>query len=324
MTQAIAGLRCAPKGNQHARRRQMASMKIVHFVDHDRIQKKFFLKHTGKGRWEWYSQLNQPSGIWGNTEDDAVDKGRGTWSGFDGFAIEEQKKGPSKPRVLVCTALFGLALAGAWALAIRHRAEVQTAEFATPVDNASWLPETSRYDEEAAHIPEGARLTTMIPEDEPISEQASNMRLGSSFEMYPDDKTSIVIKGGALVSKVGDIEKRALFRSWDYLYEDAKFTKPLKKWGPSLTSGQLLVERDSFKSSFEGVYAQNSFIAEPFGKRFVLVTLDPAKGHRLCYLRTREGNVFTGGLAGTRAEVGGMIIEKGAKGWHLAEAETSK
>lgn len=195
----------------------------------------------------------------------------------------------------------------------------------SPLDDSSWLPKNSRYSEEAGRIPEGAELVTMIPKDEPLS-QKGTMKITENFELYPDpeNRTAVSISGGALVSKVGEVEKKAIFRDWDFLYEDSAFTKPMTKWGPCLTSGQLLVERSAFTNSAEGVFARNFFVAESFGDRYVLITLDPAKGHRLCYLQSRGGHVFTGGLAGTRAEVDGRTLEKRADGWHLAKVETRK
>ena len=123
------------------------------------------------------------------------------------------------------------------------------------------------------------------------------------------------VKEGKLVSKLGDIEKRATFGSWAYVYSGPD-KKKVVGWGPCLTSGEVLVPHIFVAGPPRDELVENSFLAEDFGTAYTLIKLDSSQKHRLCVLYRPpqpKGIMMIGrmGLSG-KAEVGGKctISEK--------------
>jgi hypothetical protein len=194
------------------------------------------------------------------------------------------------------------------------------------LDQWSWLPKTTKHDAEIAQIPPNAEIGFSIPKDEPLDAESVGfgMRVDPYGNMTPVDKGSYVVKGGALVSKLGSIEKKAKWGDWDFVYEDASHTKKAG-WGPSLTSGEILLPRKWFLDPPTDRFVQNSFEIESFGDDYVLIHLDPTKGHRLCFMKIGSSNKQqTAAFIGSKAEVNGKVFERKADGWYSGNTRLSE
>jgi len=55
-----------------------------------------------------------------------------------------------------------------------------------------------------------------------------------------------------------------------------------------------------------------------------LIHLDPAKGHRLCFLMVGRIQLPTAGYIGTKAEVDSRVLERKADGWYLGSKRMSR
>jgi hypothetical protein len=186
------------------------------------------------------------------------------------------------------------------------------------LDKSSWLPKTSKHDAEVAQIPKNTQILFFIPKDEPLDAESVGygMKIDPYFNMTPIDKKSYIVKGGALVSKLGPIEKKAKWGDWDFVYEDASHTKKAG-WGECLTSGEILLPRNWCEEAPPTNFiVQNSFEIESFGDDYVLIHLDPTKGHRLCFIRSGVSQAPTAGYIGSKAEVDGKTLERKADGWY--------
>jgi hypothetical protein len=185
------------------------------------------------------------------------------------------------------------------------------------LDKWSWLPKTTAHDLEAAGIPADARLRHYIPEDDPIDAGSDGGWGGiDTFGNFvPKDRDSYVVKGGSLVSSIGGIERRAKFSDWDVIYADAD-RKQRAGWGHCLTSGELIVERQAFPDPPANLYVQNHFAIETFGPTLLLITLDPARKHKLCFMESGGGQPITAGFVGSKADVADIELERRADGWY--------
>ena len=181
-------------------------------------------------------------------------------------------------------------------------------------DSLSWL-KTNKYDKDLSEISEDSEVEYEIPHDEPLDSKGTG-KIDTYGNFTPIDKKSYQITGGALVSTLGTIKKKAKFKDWDFVYEDTTRTKK-GGWGPLLVHGEMIVPKSLFSSQLSYV-SQNSFEAESFGEKYVLIRLDSTKGHRLCFWELPDGSRFaTVGIIGTKVEVGGNIVERKADGWYL-------
>ena len=203
---------------------------------------------------------------------------------------------------------------------------VDSAKPNATTDNSkwSWLPKAPQNDAEAATIPSGSDPSYELLKEDPLGFKGIT-KLTSSFGSYPADRTSFSITGGTLATTVGGVSRKAKMRDWDYLYEDAAFLKSTIEWGPCATDGELLLPRSAFENTPTDRYASNYFAAEAFGDRFVLVKLDPAKGHRLLIqgLGSGEGANFTAGYIGSKVQVGNRVLERKADGWYQGKKKVS-
>jgi ankyrin repeat protein len=187
----------------------------------------------------------------------------------------------------------------------------------TRLDDWSWLPGTGKHDSEVALIPKDSPVQFSIPENEPLKTDSGGGwgGISSDGEFVPRDKKSYFVRGGALVSKVGPVERKAKWGDWDFVYSDAELKKHAA-WGNALTSGELILPRIVFLNVPTNKFVQNSFEIESFGNRFVLIRLDPAKGHKLVFLKNGNSLIATAGYIGSKAEVGGKILERKPAGWY--------
>lgn len=189
----------------------------------------------------------------------------------------------------------------------------------------SWLPTTAKHNEEIAQIQKDFSISFSIPPNEPLKTDSGGGWGGVSAtgEFVPKDKNSYFVRGGSLVSKVGPVERKAKWGDWDFVYTDAGL-KQHAGWGNALTSGELILPRELFLNIPTDKFVQNSFEIESFGERFVLIRLDPAKGHKLVFLKLGDSQLPTAGYIGSKAEVGGKILERKADGWYSGTTRMSK
>jgi hypothetical protein len=193
----------------------------------------------------------------------------------------------------------------------------------TKLDEWSWLPGSSKHEADVAQISKDAELELFIPKDDPLASKSVGWgKVGTAFNFIPTEKKSYVVSGGALVSKIGAIEKKAKWGDWDFV-QDAAHPQHVS-WGHSLTSGEVLLPRAIFVSIPTDAVVQNSFEIEAFGDTYVLIRLDPAKGHRLCFLQVGRLQLPTAGYVGTKAEVDGKILERKTDGWYLSSKKMSQ
>lgn len=187
----------------------------------------------------------------------------------------------------------------------------------------SWLPASHGHDAELAQLPKDADFQMYIPKDEPLATKSTGWgKVGASFEFLPIEKKSYEVLGGTLVSKVGAIEKKAKWGDWDFVYESARKEQiPRPHWGYCLTSGEVLLPRTVFLSPPSDAYVENSFEIESFGDSYVLLHLDPAKAHRLCFLQAGRLQLPTAGYIGTKAEIGGKILLRKNDGWYSSNVK---
>ena len=199
------------------------------------------------------------------------------------------------------------------------------AKSAMQLDEWSWLPMTPTHDEEVSKIPKDAAINFSIPENEPVRTDSGGGwgGISSSGEFVPRDKKSYFVRGGALVSMVGPVKRKAKWGDWDFVYADADL-KQHAGWGNALTSGELILPRNQFLNIPADKFVQNSFEIESFGDRFVLIRLDPAKGHKLVFLKSGDSQIPTAGYIGSKAEVGGEILERKSDGWYAGTTRRSK
>jgi hypothetical protein len=193
------------------------------------------------------------------------------------------------------------------------------------LDKWSWLPKTTKHDAEVAQIPKGAEVGFSIPKDEPLDAESVDygMKIDPYGNLTPIDKKSYIVKGGAFVSKLGPIEKKAKWGDWDFVYEDVSHTKKVG-WGECLTSGEILLPRNWCEEAPTNFIVQNSFEIESFGEDYVLIHLDPTKGHRLCFIKSGGARAPTAGYIGSKAEVDGKTFERKADGWYSGTTRVSR
>jgi hypothetical protein len=193
------------------------------------------------------------------------------------------------------------------------------------LDMWPWLSKTSKHDAEVAQIPKNTQIEIFIPKDEPLNAESVGygMKIDPYGNLTPIDKKSYIVKGGALVSKLGPIEKKAEWGDWDFVYEDASHTKKAG-WGECLTSGEILLPRNWYGGVPTNFIVQNSYEIESFGDDYVLIHLDPTKGHRLCVFKSGVPHALTAGYIGSKAEVDGKTLERKADGWYSGTTRVSR
>jgi hypothetical protein len=195
---------------------------------------------------------------------------------------------------------------------------------APKLDKWSWLPQTHQNDAAAAQIPQGATISFFIPENEPLDTKSNGWGgISSTGEFVPTDKKSYTVKGGALEATIGPIVKKAHWGDWGFVYADEAHSQKVG-WGNSLTSGDLLLPKKVFLDPPADRFVQNSYEVEPFGNDYVVIHLDPAKGHRLCFMKVNGGTFPTAGYLGSKAEVGGNVLTRKADGWYLGNRQVSQ
>lgn len=193
------------------------------------------------------------------------------------------------------------------------------------LDKWSWLPASHAHDAEAARIPKDAVSSFFIPPDDPLTTGSEGGWGGiDTFGNFtPTDRKSYVVKGGSVVSQLGPVERKAKFGDWDVFYADAGRQKRAG-WGNCLTSGEVLLPREAFADPAPDLYGQNSFAIETFGPTYLLIRLDPARKHKLCFLERGGGQALTAGILGSKADVGGRVLERRIDGWYDGDVRYSR
>lgn len=193
------------------------------------------------------------------------------------------------------------------------------------LDKWSWLPRATTHDAAASSIPKDAAVSYRIPEEDPLDAKSEGGWGGIDADgnFVPTDKKSYVVKSGTLISSLGSIQKSAKFGDWDIVYADPERTKRFG-WGHCLTSGEILMPRDAFTDPPADLFVKNSFEVETFGDDFVLIRLDPAKKHKLCFMKSGRADLSTVSYLGTNAEVGGQVLERKADGWYAGAKRVSE
>lgn len=185
----------------------------------------------------------------------------------------------------------------------------------------SWLPASAANSAEVAAIPAGANLALFIPETQPRKTHSEAPGgIDENLNFVPTVRRSLVVDGGALVSKLGPITKNAHWGDWNEAWSDPSH-KSRFGWGYCVTAGEVILPRSAFEHQPSNRYAQNAYEIQPFGDKFVLIRLDPAKAHRLCWL---DGGGTTAAWIGSKAEVNGNVLERRADGWYLGTLRMSK
>ncbi|HEY0685594.1 MAG TPA: hypothetical protein VGD45_24865 [Steroidobacter sp.] len=200
-----------------------------------------------------------------------------------------------------------------------------------PLDKWSWLPRSTTHDEEASAIPKDAAVFYQIPKDDPLKAKSGGEtdtgggwgRIDTQGNFVPTDKQSYVVQGGTLISSLGTIQKHAKYGDWDVVYANVERTERVG-WGHCLTSGEILMPRNAFGEPPASMFVQNSFAVETFGADFVLIRMDPAKKHKLCFMQTGSSDVSTVSYIGTSAEVEGRVLERKADGWYFGKKRVSE
>ena len=192
----------------------------------------------------------------------------------------------------------------------------------TQLDKWSWLPNNTKHDAELTQIPSDAKFRVYFPKDAPLDIKTGWGKMTSNGEFMPSDKTDVTVKGGSFNSQIGPIEKNAKWGDWSFIYADASMKEPVA-WGVCLTNGEIIIPKSYFQSP-TNYYVQNSFEIESFGESNVLIHIDPAKGHKLCFMKLSNGLPTTAGFIGTKAEVDGKIFERKADGWYLGATKMSE
>jgi len=181
--------------------------------------------------------------------------------------------------------------------------------------DVTWPPRSHKNDQEASQIPADAKVGYNIPRSDPMTQQGTG-----GIDTYGNfvPREGFEITGGSLISTVGPVKRTAKFGSWAWVYKDAAKAKK-HGWGPCLTSGEIIVAKSDLLSPAMQGLGDNRFEVEDLGDRYFIIRLDPAKGHRLCILRTPSGNVFTAGFQGTRVDCQGQVVQRRADGWYVGD-----
>ena len=196
---------------------------------------------------------------------------------------------------------------------------------AAKLDKWSWLPASTRYSAEADSIPKGTQASFHIPREDPLNFKSDGGwgGLDTHGNFVPTDRKSYTVKGGTLISSLGSVQRSAKYGDWDIVYSDVQRTKRAG-WGHCLTSGEILMPRLAFGDPPSDMFVQNSYEVEPFGDAFVLIRLDPAKQHKLCFMTNGNSDLSTVYYLGTRAEVGGKVLERKSDGWYAGAVRVSE
>jgi len=205
-------------------------------------------------------------------------------------------------------------------------------------------PRTGENDQIASTLTQSDTLSHSISQNESV--QYSGFLTLNGRTPIPA-QSSINVSGGVFVSKVGIVEKKARFGSWDYIYTDSSCSTVVG-YGPCLTEGDVIVSALCESHPPRDRFVENSFEAVDFGQSLTLIHLDAAKGHRLCLMLgssyfddgrrwfgtatkaihsaqiygrcdQTEGeyvNVLTAHYAGARVLLHGVSLERRIDGWY--------
>jgi hypothetical protein len=197
-----------------------------------------------------------------------------------------------------------------------HKANEQPERAPAQLSKWSWLPSSEAHAAEVGRIPQGAKYSLYIPEETPLKTHSEAPGgIDSYLNFVPTVKKSLVVDGGTLVSELGPVRKTAKWGDWAEVWKDSSRSVRVG-WGYCVTSGEIMLPRSVFEAPPPDKFVQNAFEIEPFGDGNVLIRLDPAKGHRLCFFEGDNGKLATAGWVGSKAEVSGKVLERRADGWY--------
>lgn len=206
-------------------------------------------------------------------------------------------------------------------LVLRAKASLSQNE---SIDEWSWIPSTASHDLEVAKIPHDATVRLSIPQDRPLATRSNGWARIDIYSVFqpldkafkPLSKDIYAVLGGDLVTDLGDVKKTASFGSWDFVQWDD--SSPYPYWSHSLTSGEVILPNKTLLRPNDLV-SNNFYAVEKFGPQFILITIDPSKGHRLTWLKIGRLQIPTPGFIGSKAEIAGKIYECRREGWYLGE-----
>jgi hypothetical protein len=171
----------------------------------------------------------------------------------------------------------------------------------------SWPPRFGRHDTVATVIPQNARpLINMA-----VSTENATQVLGADGRFWPREGDY----SGTCTTSAGELKKTAKVTDFGFLWEDESKSKKVG-WAYVVTEGELLVPVELFRKPPTRAYVENSYECEDFGDKYILVRLDPAKGHRLHIVDRGQGYWVTAGFVGTTAHVAGAALKRRQDGWY--------
>lgn len=161
-------------------------------------------------------------------------------------------------------------------------------------------------------LPAGASVSYQIPQSDPLTTQGDG---GMDFNGNFVPKEGYKVTGGALNSVLGESTYIAKFGDWAKGYSNSQKTEELG-WGHCLTSGEFVVARQTMQEPPIQGNIDNYFACESLNTDLLLIKLDPAKGHRLCFVQRDGGQIFTPGFSGTKVDYNGAVVVKMDDGWY--------
>jgi hypothetical protein len=152
-----------------------------------------------------------------------------------------------------------------------------------PAAPTEWPPRLHRLDERAASLPASAALEWKIDSDKPLG-WSGNMNLKDRRFLPVSGRFEV--EGGVLVSRLGNMVKRATFGAWAPVRKSAVDPETIG-WGPCLVKGEVIVPNVFLAKESAGVWVENRYEVEDLGERHSLIRLRVGEEDRLC-VRFRE------------------------------------
>lgn len=187
----------------------------------------------------------------------------------------------------------------------------KTSTLNSPSKEIIWPPRTSKHDIEAARLPANTQVMLEFSKTDPLKQEGMT-DIDENFNTTPQEGSYRV--SGTIISKIGTIQKEARITDWTFIRRYPQNEKT-KVWGYYVTSGEMLIPKSSLMKASPEMQVSNLFECEDFGENFILIKLDPAKGHKLCLLVAR-GITITAGFIGSKVNVEGLMIERKSDGWY--------
>lgn len=181
----------------------------------------------------------------------------------------------------------------------------------SPSKEIVWPPRTGKHNTEAAKLPNKAQVAIGFSETDPFKQEGMG-DIDENFNTTPREGSYHV--QGTLVTKIGEIKKEARITDWAFIHTYPKNEKT-KVWGYYITSGEMLIPKSLLMIAPPDMKVDNLFECEDFGDDFILIRLDPTKGHKLCLIGIKNVTV-TAGFIGSKVGIEGTVIERKLDGWY--------